>query len=120
MKFTATWNFVPACKQKKWLLKICLFVMFFLIVCSKNFFLLTFLGQQWGIGYRKAYKKGERYGFYSPKAKFKGDELHLMHIYTEIGSVLSKIDAVAQLFPQQYLETFKAKANVEKFIPDFW
>ena len=92
----------------------------FLIVCFKNFFLLTFLGQQWGIGYRKAYKKGERYGFYSPKAKFKGDEQHLMHIYTEIGSVLSKMDAVAQLFPQQYLETFKAKANVEKFfIPDF-
>ena len=42
-----------------------------------------------------------------------------MHIYTEIGSVLLKMDAVAQLFPQQYLETFKAKANVEKFIPDF-
>ena len=42
-----------------------------------------------------------------------------MHIYTKIGSVLSKMDAVAQLFPQQYLETSKAKANVEKFIPVF-
>ena len=77
------------------------------------------LGLQWGIGYRKAYKKGENYGLYCPKVNHKQDEQTLMNIYTQIGSVLSKMDAVAQLFPLQYLETFKAKANVKKFIPPF-
>ena len=72
----------------------------------------------WGVGFRKAYKADEQYGPYCAKPSNKITTTQLMQIYSNIGEIVTRLDLVAQRFPQQYLKTFKQKLNVAKFTPE--